>query len=159
MKALKSVRGLSCVVLLMGSAGLAYAQEADGPAPIRKKTYSTDPYAAIGIDAGGLRLYPSLEIGGLYTSNVSRSSTTQNSDFGLELKPSLRFESDWSRHSWTGSATGDLLHYKTYDDLSTLTGNAETAFRLDIRHSTKADFTASYTLSETGSENSQVPSI
>ncbi len=158
MKALKSVRGLSCVALLMGSAGLVYAQEADAPAPIRKKTYSTDPYATIGIDAGGLRLYPSLEIGSLYTSNVSRSSTTKNSDFGVELKPSLRFESDWSRHSWTGSATGDWLHYKTYDDLSTLTGNAETTFRLDIRRSTKADFTASYTLSETGSENSQVPS-
>ena len=141
-KALIVWRSLSCAVLFLSSTSLACAQEADDPAPIAKKI-TTDPYSAIGIDAGGLRLYPSLEIGSLYTSNVQRSSSIQDSDFGLELKPSLRFESEWSRHSWTGSASADWLHYKTYDDLSTLTGTAETAYRLDIRRSTKADFTAS----------------
>ena len=155
-KVLTVLRGLSCGAVLLGSATFAYAQEADAPAPIRKKS-STDPYAAIGIDAGGLRLYPSIEIGTVYTSNVRRSATSADADFGLELKPSLRFESEWSRHSWTGSASGDWLHYKTYDDLSTLTGNLETAYRLDIRRTTKADFTASYSQNETGTENSQVP--
>ncbi len=155
-KALKLVRSLSCLALLMGSADLACAQEADAPAPIRKKS-TIDPYAAIGIDISGLRLYPSLEIGSTYTSNVRRSSSAQDSDFALELKPSLRFESDWSRHRWSGSASGAWLHYKTYDDLSTLTGNAETAYRLDIRRSTKVDFAAAYSLSETGTENNQVP--
>ena len=156
MKVLTVLRGVSCVALLLSSATFACAQEADDPAPIRKKS-NTDPYAAIGIDMGGLQLYPSLEIGALYTSNVRRSPTSADADFGLELKPSMRFESEWSRHSWTGSASGDLLHYKTFDDLSTLTGSVETAYRLDIRRSTKADFTASYMLSETGAENSQVP--
>ncbi len=156
MKALTGLRGLSCVAVLLSSVNFACAQEADAPAPIPKKS-STDPYAAIGIDAGGLRLYPSIEIGTVYSSNAKRSSTSVDADFGLELKPSLRFESDWSRHSWTGSASGDLLHYKSYDDLSTLTGSVETAYRLDIRRSTRADFTASYTLSETGTENAQVP--
>lgn len=155
-KALTVVRGLSCVVVLLSSAGSGYAQETDTPTPIRKKS-SADPYASIGIGMGGLRLYPSLEIGTVYTSNVRRSSTSADADFGLELKPSLRFESEWSRHSWTGSASGDWLHYKTYDDLSTLTGSVETAYRLDIRRSTRADFSASYNLSKTGTENGQVP--
>ena len=156
MKALTAVCGLCWGAVLLSSVNFAWAQEADTPAPIRKKS-SADPYAAIGIDAGGLRLFPSIEIGTVYSSNVGRSATNANADFALELKPSLRFESDWSRHSWTGSATGDLLHYKTNDDLSTLTGGVETAYRLDIRRTTKADFAASYTLSETGTENSQVP--
>lgn len=156
MKALTLLCGLSCMAVLLSSAGSGYAQETDTPAPILKKS-ATDPYAAIGIDMGGLRLYPSLEIGTVYTSNVKRSATNAEADFALELKPSLRFESEWSRHSWTGSASGDWLQYKTYDDLSTLTGSAETAYRLDIRRTTKADFTSSYSLSETGTENNQVP--
>jgi hypothetical protein len=124
----------------------------------RKKRSSIDPYAAQGLNTGGLRLYPELEISAFTTSNVAKSATKRNADIGLELKPTLRFESQWSRHSWTGSASADVLRYGKSADLSTLTGSAETAFRLDIRRTTHADFTASYILNQSGSENSQVPS-
>jgi hypothetical protein len=177
LRLLGTMRGVCAVALLVSGASFAHVrqavgQEADVPAltkmnsipatqeeeiTVRKKRLITDPYAAIGVNAGGLRLFPVLEIGTVFSSNAAKSATKPHSDIGLDIKPSLRFESDWSRHSWTGSATADWQRFKNEDDLSTLTGAAETAFRLDIRHTTHADFTASYALNETGSENSQVP--
>ena len=147
---------MSCAALLLGNAPLAIAQEATDLPPLRKKTI-TDPYAATGLSAGGLRLFPSLEIGTGITSNVRGSATNPKADIALELKPTLRFESDWARHQWTGSSTIDVVRYAKENDLSTLSGKAETAFRLDIRRTTKADFTASYNLSETGVASTQLP--
>ncbi len=172
MRLLRTMRGVFAVALLVSSANLAYGQEANAPVltvmnsiptaqdePVRipKKGAKPDPYAAIGVNAGGLRLFPSLEIGTVISSNAAKSATTKKADMGINLRPTLRFESDWSRHSWTGSATADWQRFKNEDDLSTLTGAAETAFRLDIRRTTHADFKASYVLNETGTENSQVP--
>lgn len=147
MIAFKNVLVVSCGVLLWGNASHAFAQEAIDPVPLRKKTFSTDPYAPVGIDAGGLRLFPSLEIGTVYTSNVAATASNQKSDIGIKIKPTLRFESDWVRHKWTGSATGDFLHYSKQANLSTLSGSVETAYRLDIRHTTHVDFSATYGLS------------
>lgn len=172
LRLLGTMRGVCAVALLVSSASFTHGQEAetpeltamnglptpeDEPAIVRKKRLITDPYAAIGLDIGGLRLFPAIEIDTVISSNAAKSATNPKSDIGVGLNPSLRFESDWSRHSWTGSASADWQRFKNEDDLSTLTGAVETAFRLDIRHSTHADITAGYTLNQTGRENSQVP--
>jgi hypothetical protein len=155
---LKRALGVAGVALLLGNANHALAQEVSSEdLPLRKKTITADPYAATGLNTGGLRLYPSLEIGAGFTTNVRAAASNPKSDIALHLKPTLRFESDWSRHSWTGSATGDWLHYKNVGDLSTLAGGLETAFRLDVLRTTHADFSASYHLSNTGAGNGQLP--
>ena len=123
----------------------------------KKKKIVVDAYAPTGLDTGGLRLYPSLEIGGIFTSNVAQGGTNPKSDFGLRLKPSLRFETDWSRNSWTGQVSAEVLHYLNNPNLSTLTGSVDTRFRLDIRHTTHADFTANLAANETGLGDSSVP--
>jgi hypothetical protein len=132
-------------------------EETEEPVVPRKRKVAADLYAPIGIDTGGLRLYPSLEIGSVATSNVAQSNLNSKFDFGLRLKPSIRFESDWSRHSWTGTATAELLRYLQNPDLSTLTGSVSTNFRLDIRHTTRSDFTASFAANETGLGDTSVP--
>ena len=123
----------------------------------KKKKIIVDAYAPSGIDTGGVRLYPSLEIGGVFTSNVAQSGTIPKSDFGLRLRPSLRFETDWSRHRWTGQMSAEVLRYLSDPNLSTLTGSADTNFRLDIRHTTHADFSANFTANNTGLGDSSVP--
>ena len=123
----------------------------------KKRKIAVDAYAPIGIGAGGIRFYPSLEIGGVYTSNVAQSGTNPKSDIGLRLKPSLRFETDWSRHSWTGQMSAEVLRYLNNPGLSTITGSADTKFRLDIRRTTHADFTANFTANDTGLGDSSVP--
>ena len=117
----------------------------------------TDPYAAEGVGLGGLTIYPSLEAGTLYTSNVANAASNAQSDVGLYLRPSLRFESGWVRHSWEGRAGGDFIAYLENDDLNTTQADADSKFRLDIRRTTRAEFEASYALGQEGSENSEVP--
>jgi hypothetical protein len=180
LRALRIMRGVCGVALLVSSASFAHlhAQEApqdllvppQGVSPIpppqeeatplrKKKRPTVDAFAARGlaIGQGGIRLYPTLEIDGIITSNVQNSATTKKTDIGILLKPSLGFVSDWSRHSWTGSLSADLLKYKDSPDLSTLSGSAETAFRLDIRHTTHADFSSSFTQSQAALGNTSLP--
>jgi hypothetical protein len=131
--------------------------EPEEPVAPRKRMVVVDLYAPVGINTGGLRLFPALEIGSVATSNVSQSNQNTKFDFGLRLKPSIRFESDWSRHSWTGTASAELLRYLQSPDLSALTGSVSTNFRLDIRRTTYSNFAASYAASETGLGDTSVP--
>ena len=132
--------------------------EPEEPVVPRRKKPSVDLYAPSGIDTGGIRLYPTLEIGSVATSNILQSTTNVKSDIGLQIRPGLRFESDWSRHSWTGSASADVMRYLNNPDVSTLTGSASTNFRLDIRRTTRADFAANFSVNSTGLGDSSLPS-
>ena len=116
-----------------------------------------DPYAATGVGLGGLTLYPSLETGTVYTSNVANTPANPKQDVGIYLKPSLRFASDWVRHSWEGHASGDIIAYLENHDLDSVQADAGSTFRLDIRHTTYAEFGTSYVLDQTGAASSEVP--
>lgn len=126
-------------------------------APLKAMRPTRDPYAALGIKLGGMTLYPELETATVYTSNVASSPTAAKSDVGLSLRPSLRFESDWVRHSWTGQASGDFTAYLENDAFDSAQIDAGSKFRLDIRHTTRAEFEASYALGQESSADSEVP--
>ena len=126
-------------------------------APLKAIRPTLDPYAAPGMKLGGITLYPKLGAGTVYTSNVASSATDARSDVGLSLKPSLRFESDWVRHSWEGQAAGDFTAYLENDNFDSTQIDAGSKFRLDIRHTTRAEFDASYALSQESSADSEVP--
>ena len=87
-------------------------------APLKTIRPIIEPYAAPGIKLGGMALYPELETGTVYTSNVARSAANAKSDVGLSLRPSVRFESDWVRHSWTGQASGNFTAYLENNDFN-----------------------------------------
>ena len=126
-------------------------------APLKAIRPTLDPYAAPGMKLGGIILYSELGAGTVYTSNVGGSATDAKSDVGLSLKPTLRFESDWVRHSWTGQAAGDFTAYLENDDFNSSQIDAGSQFRLDIRHTTRAEFDASYALGQVSSADSEVP--
>jgi hypothetical protein len=126
--------------------------------PVRKKRVTEDPYAAQGIEAGAFRLFPSLEVGSLATSNVSRTATNKKSDFALRVRPEVRFESDWVRHRLTGQAALQTQRYLDNKDLSTVDGTVGMALRLDVRHTTSADIDWSYTATTTGAGSKTLPS-
>jgi hypothetical protein len=127
------------------------------PPPPKKRVAVPDPYAPLGIRAGGLILYPSITVGGVATTNADHSATNPQSGLGLRLTPVLRFASDWNRNSWEGTASFDLQHYPSSSDLDTHAANIFTRYRLDIRHDTYAQAEAGYVLSQTGPENPEVP--
>jgi hypothetical protein len=116
-----------------------------------------DAFAAQGIDAGAFLLFPTLEIGSVVTSNAARSSIENDGDVALRLRPAVRWESQWSRHSFTGAASVNAERYLDNSDLKTVGADFSAAGRIDIRRTTRADVSAGYTLTSTGTENSGVP--
>ncbi len=117
------------------------------PAPAPQNNHDdTDPYAPLGLRSGGMTLFTSLETLATVSSNINQEKTGEDAGFGLTMRPSLSFESDWVRHSWKGEASADLLRYLHHSELATTSVNAETDFRLDIRRTTRAEFSASYDL-------------
>lgn len=127
------------------------------PAPKRKRQVEEDAYGPVGIGMGSLRLYPSITVGGIATSNLGRKSAGRKADVGLALKPGLRIESDWVRHSYTSDTRGDFAFYSANSDLDS--GDFSTAhdLRLDVRRGTTLDVAARYALSQSGLEDSNVP--
>jgi len=123
----------------------------------RKRKEESDPYAPAGIQIGGITLYPSLGFGPVATSNVGKSATKAQADLGLRLTPGLYFESDWVRHSWTGFAAGNFIRYLENKDLNSQDASVSTSLRLDLRRNTRIDAAASYNLTQSGIDNSEVP--
>jgi hypothetical protein len=126
------------------------------PKPKKRKP-KADPYAAQGFGSPVFRFYPTLEIGTAATNNVTRSSGKKKSDIALRLRPGISFASDWSRHSWTGSASADFLRYKDSKESSTSSVSAQTALRLDVRRDTRASLAANYTRTAVNSGSGEVP--
>ncbi len=114
--------------------------------PRRPAQPELDPYAPTGIGTGGLRLYPSITIGTVYSTNVNESPTKPQDDSGLLLRPRLRLESDWVRHAYQASIDGDLIYYRDNDEYDAKTITAEHSLRLDIRRFTTATLDARYVL-------------
>ena len=113
------------------------------------------PMQQQGIDSGAFRLLPSLEISSVVTSNAARSSTKADADVALGLRPSLRWESEWSRHSFSGAASVNAQRYLDNEELNAVGADLSAAARIDIRRTTRADLTAQYSLTSTGTENSE----
>ena len=135
----------------------ASGEAAEPEAAPRRQQVADNPYEPVGIGSGGLRLYPSLTIGGVTTSNVGRSASKAEADTGLNLRPVLRVESDWVRHSLTANASGDFDFYTGRNDLNSRDINMSQQLRLDIRRGTTGDIESSYVLSQSGLEDSNVP--
>ncbi len=124
---------------------------------VRRRRVAVDPYAQQGIDLGAFRLLPSLEISAVAASNPGRQTDNPDGDVALKLKPTLRLESDWSRHSLTGTASVDAERFADNEDLKSSNAELSAALRLDVYHTTRADIDGSYTLTSTGGGSSGVP--
>jgi len=129
---------------------------ADTELPPRKRLAPVDPYAAVGIGMGVFTFYPSLTVAGVITSNVEQAASGVSAA-GVRLQPSLRFESDWVRHSWIGEVNYDQINYPEHGDLASQEAHLYSKFRLDIRRTTRAEFEAGYDLDQTGLADSEIP--
>lgn len=129
------------------------------PPRVNKKSRAVpvDPYAAPGIRMGAFTVSPTLEMGTAATSNVAGASSGAKADAGLLLRPGLKVESDWSRHQFTASASGEMVRYLKEEDLSTQSADVQTTLRLDVLSGTTVEFQNGYTLTSTGSSSSEVP--
>lgn len=130
---------------------------ANSPLLRRTRQQSTDPYAAQGLRLGSFTLFPTLETGIAATSNMGQAAKGAKADAGLLLKPGLEIESDWSRHQFSASISGEAVRYLREEKLSTYGIDAKANLRLDVRRGTTLDVETGYELISTGASDSEVP--
>jgi hypothetical protein len=75
-----------------------------------------DPFEPLGIRARAFLIYPSLTASGTYDDNVFATKNDTEDDFIFTLRPEVRAESQWSRHSLAASAFGEFGFYAEEDD-------------------------------------------
>lgn len=126
--------------------------------PIRRRTIAEgDPYAPEGIAAGAFRFFPTVQAGGVISSNPEQKNSGGDAAFGLRLAPSFRLESDWVRHSLRLSGAGEFIDYPGSGIATESSGNIRAEARIDIRRSTSLDLDAHYDIDQTGASDSEVP--
>jgi hypothetical protein len=130
------------------------------PPPLPRKRGAEaeeDPYAALGIEAGGLTLFPVFRAGAVFSDNPGTVETDRKGDFGVRLRPSLRITSDWIRHELSVEGSGDLIYYNNETENDSKEAAALARLRLDVLRSTTLTLEANYTLADENGSDSEVP--
>lgn len=122
---------------LIGATFASSAALAQQPAPEPERNVTVEQrrrpqFDPLGIRAGGFLIYPSLQVGGEYDSNVFATEKKAEDDFGLLLRPRLNAISQWSRHSLNVSLFGDFGIYEEFDENNYQDFGASINGRLDI---------------------------
>ncbi|CAN7294071.1 outer membrane beta-barrel protein [Phenylobacterium sp. LjRoot225] len=95
----------------MAIVGAADAQTYDRGRNMAVTQRERPDYQALGINAGGFRLYPRLQTQTTYTSNLFARETDVESDTFFSVVPSVNAVSNWGRHQLGATATLRLRRY------------------------------------------------
>lgn len=96
-----------------------------------RRLFLQEPFDPTGIRIGSFVLFPEVEIGGSWYSNVMRSSSP-DSDIALDLKPSARLVSDWRTHALEFRALSTLSYFSEFDSENDNAYQLEARGRLDF---------------------------
>lgn len=124
----------------------AVPPELRAPDVTQRAVAAPDPYAALGLRLGSFLLFPEIQTGVEYSDNPEQSTGNPQSAFGLRLNPSVRLESNWSRHALRGSVSGDYVFYNRDEIEDQDEFAAEVAARVDITRRTILNLSAGYDL-------------
>jgi len=90
-------------------------------------------YDAIGIPVGSLRLYPQIDLGADYDSNIYRTDTDEQSGLLMRARPAVLLTSDWSQHALKVSAEAEWGVYTNNPRENYFDTGLRAAGRIDIR--------------------------
>ncbi len=112
------------------------------PRPL-KKPVEDDPFASLGIRAGGMTYFPAIEESIGYDSNPNRTQLKKGS-FVSHTEGELRMQSDWSRHELSGYLRGAYNEYPSVPEASRPEGAGRVGLRLDVLRDTQLNFEGRY---------------
>ncbi|MGL4729496.1 MAG: outer membrane beta-barrel protein [Bosea sp. (in: a-proteobacteria)] len=123
------------------------------PPPVtrrRRPVTEEDPFAAVGVDVGGITLRPAITVSGGYDDNPNRAPTGR----GARVKGSwlartdaeVTARSDWSIHQFTGEIRGGYSRYFSAEDASRPDGTGRGTLRLDFSRDTQAELEGRFSL-------------
>jgi hypothetical protein len=110
--------------------------------PAKRKAHSEpdDPYAPLGVQAGGFTLFPAVELIGGYDTNPARAPSAKGATL-YSVAPELRAQSNWSRHELKGELRGSYTGYSPDAEptLSRPNVNGKVDGRVDVTSLTRID--------------------
>ena len=110
--------------------------------PPKRKAHSEpdDPYAPLGVHAGGFTLFPAVELIGGYDTNPTGGPGGAGALL-YTVAPELRAQSNWSRHEFKADLRGSYTGYSpdTSPTLSRPNFNGKLDGRIDVTHDTRID--------------------
>jgi hypothetical protein len=123
------------------------------PPPVtrrRRPAAEEDPYAAIGVNLGGITLRPAITISGGYDDNPRRTPTggaaRVKGSWLSRTDAELVARSDWSIHQFIGDIRGGYSRYFSIEDASRPDATGRGTFRLDVSRDTQAEFEGRFNL-------------
>ena len=99
------------------------------------RLFRNEPFDPVGIRIGSFILFPELELGGAYLSNVFRAPNASG-DVAADVKPAVRFVSNWSTHALELRANGNLSFFNDFDTENDKGYLVEGRGRLDVTRKT-----------------------
>ena len=120
---------------------------------LRGTADADDPLAPLGLRAGPLTWFPSVELVAGYDSDPDGTGDPVRT---LRVAPQLRLESDWVRHELTADVSGSATFYDDERDPA-LALDGTVALRLDVGRETTATLGAGYALSGEAQDDPNVP--
>ena len=89
-------------------------------------------YQALGIRSGGFTIFPKIEAGVEYTTNVFKTETNEKSDVYAVVSPSVQALSNWGRHQLTAEAGLKIRQFASETTEDELGWYVRTNGRLDV---------------------------
>ncbi len=102
------------------------------------RLFQREPFDPVGIRVGSFVMFPELELGGGWTSNVFKSPNAA-SDIALDFRPAGRLVSNWARHALEFRASGGLSFFSDNTSEDDKSYTLETRGRVDIDKRTNVE--------------------
>ena len=99
------------------------------------RLFMLEPWEPRGIRVGSFTLFPTVDLGAAWLSNLFRSKPAR-SDLALELRPSLRVVSNWSTHAAELRATGGFTFLDRFPKEDDRAYALEARGRIDVSRRT-----------------------
>jgi hypothetical protein len=126
--------------------GNALEPSAVGPEGTTVGQRARPDYDPLGLRQGGFIIHPSLNLAGVYDSNIFATSTGAISDFYADLAPSITINSDWNRHAIGASFSEESKLYASHSSENVNNFNANAGGRYDIENQVYLVGAGAYTL-------------
>jgi hypothetical protein len=131
------------------------ALETNEPLQRSRPVPEETPFDPIGIRAGAFNFKPAIEFTGGYDNNPARTSNPTPSWYSV-VAPELKFNSNWSRHAFTGDLRGSYYTYENLPSQNRPNADSKLAGRVDVTRDTRVDLETKFLV---GTDNPGSPNI
>lgn len=108
-----------------------------------QRLFRAEPYDPVGIKVGSFVLFPEVELGFAWYSNLFRAPDAR-SDTAFEARPAARLASNWGTHALEFRAASTLSAFNEFDSEDDKGYLLETRGRLDVTRRTNVQALLSY---------------